>query len=313
MRKRSSGAVPAGIVQPDLATPPLASTVPALPAHNGAPAAGWSASLELEFAARDGATVLARREHSGPLLVQRPFYPEGKGVCHVLVVHPPGGIVGGDQVALHAVLQPGAAALLTTPAATKLYRSAGPEARVTQQFQVPQGAALEWLPQETIAFAGTRTRLLTRVNAAAGGRFIGWEILCLGRPAAGEVFATGSVDQGWEILLDGRPVLLERARYAGGQELLGAPWGLRGRPVSATLVAVGAAGMVQAVRDAAGAAAEPGGSDELFAVTALDAVLVCRYLGGHTQRARELFIRAWRVIRPALLGRPAVNPRIWSS
>src|SRR5262245_10241542 len=95
--------------------------------------AGWEASLDLKFAARGARTVLARRASVGPLVVQRPFYPEG-GVAHVYLVHPPGGVVGGDQLRLSVLAEEGAHALLTTPAATKFYRSDGRVARQRQEI-----------------------------------------------------------------------------------------------------------------------------------------------------------------------------------
>src|SRR6187402_782414 len=115
----------------------------------------WHARLELGFSRSGSRTVLARRRHFGPLIVQRPFYPEG-GICHVYLVHPPGGIVGGDQLALQVEVERDAHALLTTPAATRFYRAGPhPRAALNQQFVV-QDAALEWLPQETIVFDGAR-------------------------------------------------------------------------------------------------------------------------------------------------------------
>src|SRR5262245_14402851 len=113
--------------------------------------AGWLASLDLEFARSGSRTVLARRSHVGPLIVQRPFYPEGD-VCHVYLVHPPGGVVGGDTLELRARVHDGAHALITTPAATKFYRSEGRMARQVQDIAL-DAAIFEWLPQETILFA----------------------------------------------------------------------------------------------------------------------------------------------------------------
>jgi len=116
---------------------------------------GWQASLELAFAAdTSGATRLDRRAHRGPFLVQRPFFPEGREVCHVYLLHPPGGLVGGDELRLDLRVGEGARALVTTPAAGKAYRTLGPVSRQTQALSVADGAALEWLPQETIVYDG---------------------------------------------------------------------------------------------------------------------------------------------------------------
>ena len=188
---------------------------------------GWDAKLSLRFASRGDRTEIVERRHHGPLRIQRPFYPEPSGTCHVYVLHPPGGVVGGDQLALDVSVDAGAHALLTTPAATKLYRSAGARAGVRQTLRVARGARLEWLPHETIAFSAAHAELMTRVELAAGARFLGWEMLCLGRPASDERFDRGEVRQSIEIEIGGKPAYCERGSYAAGDEVLSAAWGLR--------------------------------------------------------------------------------------
>ena len=135
-------------------------------------------------------------------MVQRPFYPEGPEVPHVYVLHPPGGLVGGDRLRLDVTIDARAHALITTPAATKIYRSAGPLASQKQRFEVGEGGALEWLPQETILHDGANADLTTRVSLAAGARFVGIDTLCFGLPARGETFATGRCRQRFEIWRD---------------------------------------------------------------------------------------------------------------
>src|SRR4029077_12089900 len=114
----------------------------------------WHAHLALGFARTDACTRLVRRTHEGPLVVQKPLYPEGGDVCQCIIVHPPGGIAGGDRVELHAVVEAGAHAQLTTPGATRWYRNAGPPEKQRIAFHVAEGASLEWLPQGTIVFDG---------------------------------------------------------------------------------------------------------------------------------------------------------------
>jgi urease accessory protein len=156
------------------------------PAETG----GWRAELSLGFTAepdeegRRGAagsaapaTRLTSRAHRGPLVVQRPFYPEGPGVPHVYVLHPPGGVVGGDSLRVEVSVGPRAHALVTTPAATKVYRTRGPRATQVQRLTVAAHAALEWLPQETILHDGAAIDLDTTVVLADGARFIGLETL----------------------------------------------------------------------------------------------------------------------------------------
>jgi len=145
----------------------------------------WRAELALEYERRGARTVLAKRRHDGPLVVQKPFYPEGDQVCHTIVVHPPAGIAGGDELQLTARAGADARVLLTTPGAGKWYRSAGAWARQHLSFDVAPAASLEWLPQETIVFDGARADLRTEVQLQSDAVFIGWEILCLGRTGSG--------------------------------------------------------------------------------------------------------------------------------
>ena len=136
---------------------------------------GWHAELDLAFARSGGRTVLTRRDHRGPLLVQRAFYPEDNGTCHVYIVHPPGGVVGGDRLTITTDVGADAAALVTTPAAGKYYRTEGPDARQEQRLTVGPGAMLEWFPQETIIFDGAQVHTRTRVALADTASFVGWE------------------------------------------------------------------------------------------------------------------------------------------
>jgi urease accessory protein len=274
---------------------------------------GWQAALDLSFA-RDGArTALTARKHLGPLRVQRPFYPEQTGVCHVYVLHPPGGVVAGDQLRIEARVAAGAHALLTTPAAAKLYRSARRELQATQvqRLHVSAGACLEWLPQETIAFRGARAQLLTHIALEGDARFIGWDICCLGRPAAGEVFDEGVLRPQLELARDGRMLYCERGLYEAGSPLLQAAWGLAGQPVVATLLCSAAnvssqLSQVRAVLERTAHAGAP-----RWAASAWDDLLVVRYLGPSVEQARNLLTAVWAELRPGTLGVPAVVPRIW--
>lgn len=267
---------------------------------------GWEAEISLGFEAQAGRTVLAHRRHRGPLAVQKPFYPE-PGVCHIYLLHPPGGLVAGDRVRIEVTVGAGGHVLITTPGANKYYRSDGLYAVQDQRLAVAATAALEWLPQETILFAHCRAVGVTRVSLEPGARFIGWEVCCFGRPAAGEHFAGGSYAPRLEIWRNAIPLMIERARIEGGADLLQQHYGLMGHTVIGTLAAVPAdETMREAIRDAV-----PTEPREHFSVTLLQDVLVCRYLGDHAEAARCSFANAWSALRPLLLGRPACPPRIW--
>lgn len=290
---------------------PVSIPLPTGAAQSTVPAAGrgWHARLRLEFAPRAGRTVLVRKTRQGPLTVQRGFYPEG-APCHLYLLHPPGGVVGGDRLTLDVRVARGAHALLTTPGATKCYRSAGPLARQVQVLQVGAGGLLEWLPQETILFPGARLAAQWQVRLQGDARFIGWDLLSLGRPSLDERFAVGELDLRLALTRDGQPLLGERLRIAAGRGLDG-PSGLRGLPILATLLAVGATPADLAeVRACARQFATPAlhlGS------TLLDDLLVVRVLAAQGEPVLRGLRALWQVLRPRLLGRAASVPRIWAT
>lgn len=267
---------------------------------------GWQASLRLGFVARAQRTVLAERVRQGPLAVQRPFYPEGE-LCHVYLLHPPGGVVGGDILDIDVHLAGGAKALLTTPGATKFYRSPGARARQSQRIVVEPGAALEWLPQENIFFPGAEVALDTRVELRGDARLALWEIQCLGRPAIDEGFERGHIDSRLTIERDGTPLLLDRLRVRPDNRARLSL--MAGLAVGGTLVISDAGeAEVEACRDLLFA----NGTDYTGA-TLLDDFLVVRYLGNSTEKARRLFSTIWQLLRPATIGRPPSTPRIWAT
>jgi urease accessory protein len=206
-----------------------------------APAGRWEARLELGYASRGAETVPVLRRHVGPLRVQRHFVPE-PGLCEHVIVHPPGGIVGGDRLGIEVEVGPDAAVRLTTPGATKWYRSAAAEAEQDILLRVRRGGRLAWMPQEQIVFSGARARSALRIEAEAGATILAWEITVLGRQHGDEPFVSGSWRSRLAVELGGRLVLDERGAVAGGPEgagLMGAAVGWMGAEVLATVVVVG--------------------------------------------------------------------------
>jgi len=270
--------------------------------------ASWKAELRLEFERREGRTVLAKRRHDGPLVVQKPLYPEGDATCHAIVVHPPAGIAGGDELEIAVRAAEDAHALLTTPGAGKWYRSGGAWARQRIELDARDGACIEWLPQETIVYDGALADIRTEVRLAGGARFIGWEIVCFGRTGSGERFGRGACALETLAWRDGKLLRLERGRIEGGGALLDSPAGLAGRPVCGTLLAV-APDLELLLARCREAKPESGEG----ATTLLPGVLVARYLGPSSEAAKRYFTQLWRLLRPAVAGIEAREPRIWST
>lgn len=267
---------------------------------------GWLAQLELGFAPRPQKTVLAHRIQRGPLAVQRPFYPEGE-VCHLYLLHPPGGVVGGDQLYIDTKVAAGAHAVVTTPGATKFYRSGGETALQQQTLHIASSGVLEWLPQETIYFPGAIVNMKTCVELEQESRFIGWETHCFGLPANKEVFDHGLIRIQLEVMQSGQPVILENMLVDAQQ--LCRPTGLRGYPVMSTMIAKPATqSVLDSVRDILETA-----TDSLFSATLLEDCLIVRYLGDSTAESRDRLIQVWNTIRPLVIGREACLPRIWST
>ena len=268
----------------------------------------WKASLSLEFRGREDKTILARREHSGPLVVQKPFYPEGD-VCHVYLLHPPGGVVGGDELSLNVNVSHKAHTLITTPAAGKFYRSDGRVALLNQTLKVEQDSVLEWLPQETILFSGCNVNMTTHVELQNEAAFIGWEMLCLGRPASGELFNQGIAQQRFEIWRNQKPLVIDRARLEGGSDMLHALWGMQDFTVTGTLLATNAnKNALDTVRENLRM-----NKSGLVSATLIEDVLVVRALAHQAEHIRLQFIEVWQLLRPQLLNRKASVPRIWAT
>jgi urease accessory protein len=263
-------------------------------------AQGWRAQLRLTFARGAERTAIVERQHCGPLLVQRPFYPEGD-VCHAYIVHPPGGVVGGDELCLQVDVRDRAHALLTTPAAAKFYRSDGRTARQEQILRATD-TTLEWLPQESIFYPQSNVRSTTRIELGSRARFIGWEIVCLGLPARKQPFDAGELRLHLELWVDDSPLLIDRLRISGGSR-----GGLGGHEAIGTLLAYPATrSMVESLRELTPRGVKLG-------VTLVDNVLVCRALAAQGEPIKRAFIDSWQTLRPQLLARPAVLPRIWAT
>lgn len=279
------------------------------PAERAVASTGWDAQLSLSFACREGRTVLEHRAHRGPLVVQKPLYPEGNAVCQTIVVHPPGGIVGGDRLGIDIRVGPNARAQLATPGAAKWYRSTGTPAQQRLHFSVASGALLEWLPHESIVFDGAMPILETEIELRGDAAFLGWEIVCLGRRLSGERWSRGSLKTAFALRRDGATAWMERGRFDAGSRLVSSPVGLDRKTVYGTLLAAAA----RIPDDVVARCRALECDDGEIAVTRLPGLLIGRYRGDSAQAAREYFVALWSCVRPSVAGRAAVPLRIWAT
>jgi urease accessory protein len=274
------------------------------------PTKRWLAELSLEFESRRGRSILAKRQHQGPLVIQKTLHPEGEAVCHGVVVHPPGGIAGGDELMLNATLGNGANALLTTPGASKWYKSNGVQAKQHLSFVLDDIACLEWLPQENILFDGSQLTLSANIELAAQSVYAGWEVVCFGRQAQQEQWQSGRYQQSLRIWREQTLIWQECTLLHPKHPVFDSMVGLRGHVVTGSFV-IAAGHVPDAVLAACRELKLTG--EVRYGVTALPQVFSARYVGLSAPQAREYFEQLWQLLRPWYLGRAVTRPRIWNT
>ncbi|MDP1902253.1 MAG: urease accessory protein UreD [Rubrivivax sp.] len=292
----------------------------------------WHGKLNLSYRVDHGGAAprcLVADLHDGPLRVLAALRPEGPSVCHSVIVHPPGGIAGGDHLDLDLTLGEGSHALLTTPGATRFYRSAGEPASQSVRARLAEGARLEWLPLETLVYSGALAESRSTFELAPGAEMIGREIVALGLPAASLGFERGCYTQHLEL----PGVWLERGRIdAQDLVLLDSPLGMARRRVLATLwfsagspiaqdrrealLAAARGEAPQAAAGAAGAAADAQGDAAPTthgSTSPHDRLVVLRVLAWRVEPAVNLLNRIWAQWRQIAWALPACAPRVWQT
>jgi urease accessory protein len=274
----------------------------------------WNAALSLDYSLEAGRSVL-RFAHTGPLRVLQSLYPEGDAVCHNVLVHPPGGLVGGDTLDIRVTAGCGAHGLVTTPGATRFYRSSGAPALQQTHLRLEAGAHMEWLPLETILYSGCKATNRLSFDLAEGAELIGWDITALGLPHAGQAFAQGQFCQ--HIELPG--VWLERGLVnACDTRWLGSPLALAGQHCMASIFFAAGGAIDRARRELAlDSARQVLGTHALNAQAGATSpnpqVVVLRALAPQVEPARDLLKKVWAVWRQALWNKAAAAPRVWAT
>ena len=300
---------------------------------------GWQGQLSLEFdyikdqvptAEANGTTRLIHNHGIAPLKVQRPFYPEGPHICHSVVVHTAGGMVGGDRLNLSVDLHPSAHALVTTAAASKVYKSNGQTARQSTRITIGQGGYLEWFPQPLILFNGAQYHQDLRIDLAPGAIWMGWDITRLGRTLRQESFEHGVWRSRIEVWQDNYPLWIDPQWIQGGSEMLTSSHGLDHCPVMGTFAIVGLEVNEDTVHQSRQLWVNTIGSDSKepwqsipgkevqgeqnrssSGVSQLQLGLICRYRGHSTIVAQHWFMAVWHLLRQGYLSRPSCIPRVW--
>lgn len=273
----------------------------------------WHASLQLDYTL-EGTRTVARHAHNGPLRILQSLYPEGDAVCHNVLVHPPGGLVGGDTLDITATVGPGAHGLVTTPGATRFYRSTGELALQRTHLTLAEGARLEWLPLEALCYNACNAENHLTLNLAPGAECMGWDVTALGLPHAGQPFETGRFVQ--HIEAPGR--WLERGVIdAADHRLLESPLGLAGQRCMASLFFVVGTPLERARRDTALDAARAVMDAHALKASAgatspNGQVVVVRALAPQVEPAMQLLQQVRAAWRAALWQLCAEPPRIWS-
>jgi len=273
----------------------------------------WHAHLQLNYT-READRTVARFLHDGPLRILQSLYPEGDAVCHNVLVHPPGGLVGGDTLSIDVTAAAGSHGLITTPGATRFYRSEGEAAIQRTNIKVAAGARLEWLPLEAICYSGCRAENRLNLQLEPGAELMGWDVTALGLPGANLPFERGSLLQHIEV--PGR--WRERGRIdATDLRLLQSPIGLAGHRCMASLFFIAGSAFARARResalDAARALLEVHPLRESAGVTSPQpGVIVLRVLAPVVEPAMQLLREVWRKWRAELWQMSAAPPRIWA-
>ncbi|MGB2079508.1 MAG: urease accessory protein UreD [Vibrio sp.] len=266
-------------------------------------------------------TRLGKREQLGPLSVQRPFYPENHGACHVYLLHPPGGVVGGDHLHIQIETKPHAHALITTPGATKFYRHNGQSSAQVQTLTARSHSLLEWLPQENIFFNDAKVNLTTQIHLEADALFLGWEMHCFGRPALKECFTLGRLSGTTQIfdtsdrqLGEKKLLLTENIHLIGDDDLMRAV-GLQGFQMLGSFYITQKNPqdfeLVQKLLEEIQTQTKR--TDLVIGCTLIGRLIVVRAWSDWSEPMQHAFCHIWQQVRKAWFDEEPELPRIWAT
>lgn len=272
----------------------------------------WLAKLSLSYERTSIGTVLKKSLHEGPLRVQKALFPEGNDICHSIIIHPPAGIAGGDTLEIDVFIGTECHAVLSTPSASKWYKSFKNPATQSIQFELGANAKLDWLPQENLFFKGADAKVLTKLNLQSSSSFIGWDAAMLGRHASGEEWSKGHVHMRNQIYRDGKLLWIENGQIDAKDMHYKSLPQIGSWPVFATLWAVGPACSRTLAESLSNMM--PWTDALRSGVTYLpQGVLLARAVSNDIELTRNWMINTWSILRPLVHGVPAKSLRLWAS
>ena len=281
------------------------------PLSNSSASKSWTGKLDLTYSHQDGTTKLSNALAQAPLKIQRAFYPEGPELCHSVILHTAGGIVGGDRLVQNIELEAHSQVLLTTAAASKVYRSEGERSQQIITLKLAENAYLEWFPQETVIFNEAIYQQDLRVELGSNAVFCGWEITRLGRTARGEQFLAGDWRSRIEIWQADRPLWIDRQGLQGGLEMINSPNGLNQKAIVATFIWLGQKVETEILTEARELGKSWVKEGEIGLTQTQGDGLLCRYRGSSTTEVKQYFEAIWGLLRQTYRDRPVIRPRVW--
>lgn len=271
----------------------------------------WQARLDLDYRAQQGRTVL-QHDHSGPLRVLKSLYPEGDAICHNVLVHPPAGLVGGDTLDIGVAVHSGAHALLSTPGATRFYRSEAGQAAQRVRLELQPASRLEWVPLETLAYPGCDALNQVEMVLHGDAELMGWDVCALGLPAADQAFDRGRIAQKLSVqglwleqsIIDAADTrLLHSPVGLDGQRCLGSLWLASGQPLGRD--------RTEALLEAARAVLPDAGPVRVAATSPNPHMVVVRATAALVEPLMAVFQAVWAPWRATAWGLGTEAPRIW--
>lgn len=282
----------------------------------------WLAKLALTFSHSAYGTQLKKTSRQGPLSVQKAFYPEGQECAHIYLLHPPAGIVSGDELNVEITIEDKGHVLVTTPGANRFYRaredlSIG-DTKQTQvtSLHLANEAIAENFPQETIVYEGADGFNTVDVHIKDNSVYLGWDITCLGLPSSDQYFDQGQYTQLNRLYCGDTLIYHDRIEISPKNKLLHHMAGLASKPVFGTFLVYAPAQLtaikdrkliIEALRDII----ETENAQNLISITDIRGLFVIRYLGEQAHQCKNLFIKLWQYLRPLVIEASAIEPRIW--